>query len=164
MLSLVIRLSLESAFILHSPKRITEQNTGEPRPGTDCEHSQGARDNRDAAARGDRVDPACPRAALVSPTATESGESGFGDRIKGVNLQYGGIVRPEGAGARGHHKFGECVLRFEYRAPPSLLQYSTGVLTDIPEEQIIISQLPELPDGTVTEGVDVTIRLRDKSS
>ncbi len=41
---------------------------------------------------------------------------------------------------------------------------STGVLTDIPEEQIIISQLPELPDGTVTEGVDVTIRLRDKSS
>ena len=41
---------------------------------------------------------------------------------------------------------------------------STGVLTDIPEEQIIISQLPELPDGTVTERVDVTIRLRDKSS
>ncbi len=40
---------------------------------------------------------------------------------------------------------------------------STGVLTDIPEEQIIISQLPELPDGTVIEGVDVTIRLRDKS-
>ena len=41
---------------------------------------------------------------------------------------------------------------------------STGVLTDIPEEQIIISQLPELPDGTVTEGIDVTILLRDKSS
>ena len=41
---------------------------------------------------------------------------------------------------------------------------STGVLTDIREEQIIISQLPELPDGTVTERVDVTIRLRDKSS
>ena len=40
---------------------------------------------------------------------------------------------------------------------------STGVLTDIPEEQIIISQLPEPPDGTVTEGVEVTIRLRDKS-
>ncbi len=40
---------------------------------------------------------------------------------------------------------------------------STGVLTDIPEEQIIISQLPELPDGTVIEGVDVIIRLRDKS-
>ncbi len=40
---------------------------------------------------------------------------------------------------------------------------STGVPTDIPEEQIIISQLPELPDGTVIEGVDVTIRLRDKS-
>ncbi len=40
---------------------------------------------------------------------------------------------------------------------------STGVLTDIPEEQIIISQLPELPNGTVIEGVDVTIRLRDKS-
>ncbi len=41
---------------------------------------------------------------------------------------------------------------------------STGVLTDIREEQIIINQLPELPDGTVTERVDVTIRLRDKSS
>ncbi len=41
---------------------------------------------------------------------------------------------------------------------------STGVVTDIPEEQIIISQLPELPYGTVTESVDVTIRLRDKSS
>ncbi len=41
---------------------------------------------------------------------------------------------------------------------------STGVLTNIPEEEIIISQLPELPDGTVTEGVDVTIRLRDISS
>ena len=40
---------------------------------------------------------------------------------------------------------------------------STGVLTDIPEEQIIISQLPELPDGAVMEGVEVTIRLRDKS-
>ncbi len=40
---------------------------------------------------------------------------------------------------------------------------STGVLTDIPEEQIIISQLPELPDDTVIEGVDVIIRLRDKS-
>lgn len=40
---------------------------------------------------------------------------------------------------------------------------STGVLTAIPEEQIIISQLPELPDGTVIEGVAVTIRLRDKS-
>ncbi len=40
---------------------------------------------------------------------------------------------------------------------------STSVLTDIPEEQIIISQLPALPDGTVIEGVDVIIRLRDKS-
>ncbi len=40
---------------------------------------------------------------------------------------------------------------------------STGVLTDIPEKQIIISQLPEPPDGTVIEDVDVTIRLRDKS-
>jgi len=41
---------------------------------------------------------------------------------------------------------------------------STDVLTDIPEKQIIISQLPDLPDGTVTEGVDVTIRLRDRPS
>lgn len=39
----------------------------------------------------------------------------------------------------------------------------TGVLTDIPEKQIIISQLPEPPDGTVIEDVDITIRLRDKS-
>jgi Fur family iron response transcriptional regulator len=40
---------------------------------------------------------------------------------------------------------------------------STGVPTDIPEEQIIISQLPELPDGAIMERVEVTIRLRDKS-
>lgn len=39
----------------------------------------------------------------------------------------------------------------------------TGVLTDITEKQIIISPLPDPPDGTVIEDVDVTIRLRDKS-
>ncbi len=39
MLSLVIRLSLESAFILHLHKRITEQNTSATQPETDCEHS-----------------------------------------------------------------------------------------------------------------------------
>ncbi len=49
------------------------------------------------------------------------------------------------------------------RYKPEEIIVSTGVLTDIPEEQIIISQLPELPDGAVIEGVDVTIRLRDKS-
>lgn len=38
----------------------------------------------------------------------------------------------------------------------------TGTLVDIPEEQIIISQLPELPDGMVIQDVDVTIRLRKR--
>lgn len=39
----------------------------------------------------------------------------------------------------------------------------TSTLIDIPEEQIIINQLPNLPDGTVLQGIDVTIRLRNSS-
>ena len=37
-----------------------------------------------------------------------------------------------------------------------------GTLVDIPEEQIIISQLPELPDGMIIQDVDVIIRLRKR--
>lgn len=38
----------------------------------------------------------------------------------------------------------------------------TGELTDIPEEQVTIMDLPPLPKGTEQEGVDVLIRVRDK--
>lgn len=37
---------------------------------------------------------------------------------------------------------------------------ATGQLTDIPAEQIRISDLPPLPPGTVAEGVDIIIRTR----
>lgn len=36
----------------------------------------------------------------------------------------------------------------------------TGHLTDIQPESVAIAQLPNLPDGTVAEGVDVIIRIR----
>ena len=38
----------------------------------------------------------------------------------------------------------------------------TGELTDIPEEQIRIMDLPPLPKGTEQDGVEVLIRVRDK--
>ena len=38
----------------------------------------------------------------------------------------------------------------------------TGELTDIPPDRIDIANLPPLPKGTVTEGVEVLIRVRDK--
>ncbi len=39
----------------------------------------------------------------------------------------------------------------------------TGELLDIDVEDVHVSQLPELPAGTVTEGVDVIIRVRGES-
>ena len=40
----------------------------------------------------------------------------------------------------------------------------TGELTDILEDKISIKTLPSLPNGTEQEGVEVFIRVRDKSS
>ena len=39
----------------------------------------------------------------------------------------------------------------------------SGVLTDIPADSIAIRDLPPLPAGTEQEGVEVLIRIRDKS-
>ncbi len=36
----------------------------------------------------------------------------------------------------------------------------TGMLTDIEPDQVVVQKLPTLPEGTVAEGVDVIIRLR----
>jgi Fur family transcriptional regulator, iron response regulator len=40
----------------------------------------------------------------------------------------------------------------------------TGELIDIGQEQLDINNLPELPAGTVTAGVDVIIRIRNESA
>ncbi len=39
---------------------------------------------------------------------------------------------------------------------------STGMLSDIDDEQIALSQLPTAPDGTELEGIDIIVRLRNK--
>ena len=39
---------------------------------------------------------------------------------------------------------------------------STGMLSDIDDEQIALSQLPTTPDGTELEGIDIIVRLRNK--
>lgn len=39
----------------------------------------------------------------------------------------------------------------------------TGELSDIPEDQVEILKLPELPAGTERESVEVLIRVRDKT-
>ena len=36
----------------------------------------------------------------------------------------------------------------------------TGELTDIDASRITVSGLPELPEGVVTEGVDIIVRIR----
>ena len=38
----------------------------------------------------------------------------------------------------------------------------TGELTDIPIDDLAITQLPQLPAGTVTEGIDIIVRVRTK--
>ena len=40
----------------------------------------------------------------------------------------------------------------------------SGELTDIPENQVRISDLPELPTGTEQEGLEVLIRVRNKQT
>ncbi len=40
----------------------------------------------------------------------------------------------------------------------------TGELMDIDTESVDVSNLPELPEGTVADGVDVIIRLRNDSA
>ena len=44
-----------------------------------------------------------------------------------------------------------------------LYHTDTGVLEDISESQVKIDQLPDLPNGTVLEDVNVVIRLRKNS-
>lgn len=39
----------------------------------------------------------------------------------------------------------------------------TGELTDIPPDSIVFEHMPVLPHGTVQEGIDVVIRLRNES-
>ncbi len=41
-----------------------------------------------------------------------------------------------------------------------LYHIDTGILEDISADQVKIGQLPELPEGTILEDVDVIIRLR----
>ena len=38
----------------------------------------------------------------------------------------------------------------------------TGVLSDIDSEQVMVSTLPELPEGTEAEAVEVIVRVRNK--
>ncbi|MCF6210560.1 MAG: transcriptional repressor [Gammaproteobacteria bacterium] len=40
---------------------------------------------------------------------------------------------------------------------------STGMLSDIDGKQMTLSQLPKAPDGTELEGIDIIVRLRNKS-
>lgn len=40
---------------------------------------------------------------------------------------------------------------------------STGTLSDIDAEQIALNHLPDTPDGTELEGVDIIVRLRNKA-
>ncbi len=40
----------------------------------------------------------------------------------------------------------------------------SGELIDIDQDQLDISDLPELPEGTVADGVDVIIRIRSQSA
>ena len=40
----------------------------------------------------------------------------------------------------------------------------TGKLSDIPADQVSIMSLPDLPEGTEQESVEVLIRVRDRKS
>ena len=39
----------------------------------------------------------------------------------------------------------------------------TGTLTDVTNEQISVSGLPDMPEGLVTEGIDIIIRVRSNN-
>ena len=73
------------------------------------------------------------------------------------------------------HLFGEKGLIKELNVDPSRKFYDstthahhhfyhvdTGELTDIPQSQITIMDLPPLPAGAEQESVEVLIRIRDK--
>jgi Fur family transcriptional regulator, iron response regulator len=45
-----------------------------------------------------------------------------------------------------------------------LYNIDTGELTDINAERIEVSGLPPLPEGMVTEGVDIIVRVRSRAS
>jgi Fur family iron response transcriptional regulator len=40
----------------------------------------------------------------------------------------------------------------------------TGALTDLDAEQVVLNELPEPPRGTIPDGVDIIIRVRNSSS
>lgn len=40
----------------------------------------------------------------------------------------------------------------------------TGTLTDIPNNLIAVDRLPELPPGTIADGVDVVVRVRNAAA
>ena len=40
----------------------------------------------------------------------------------------------------------------------------TGELTDIDADNLMLSELPDLPEGTMTTGVDVVIRIRNNTA
>lgn len=40
----------------------------------------------------------------------------------------------------------------------------TGTLTDVDAEQVVLDELPEPPRGTIPDGVDIIIRVRNSSS
>lgn len=73
------------------------------------------------------------------------------------------------------HLFGEKGLVREVNVDPSrtffdstthahhhFYNVDTGVLSDIPEDRIRILELPELPEGTEKDSVEVLIRVRDR--
>lgn len=41
-----------------------------------------------------------------------------------------------------------------------LYNIDTGEITDIPADDLVVSGLPELPPGMMTEGVDIVVRVR----
>lgn len=40
----------------------------------------------------------------------------------------------------------------------------TGTLTDVDADQVVLNELPEPPRGTIPDGVDIIIRVRNSSS
>ncbi|MBT8103430.1 MAG: transcriptional repressor [Gammaproteobacteria bacterium] len=72
--------------------------------------------------------------------------------------------------------FGECGLVKELFVDPDRRYYDsstlphhhfynvdTGALTDIDEDKVIFSELPELPEGTESQSVQVMIKVRNRS-
>ena len=47
------------------------------------------------------------------------------------------------------------------RAHHHFYNMDTGELIDIPSDHVVIDRLPELPAGTVSQGIDVVVRVRN---